>query len=272
MTDLLDGYTTSWWKEKAKQWTAGGTIDEAIKTVKAYNNKGFRVLINSIAGQSFDLPSIIKVQNNYLSLVETIYKNKLNAGITTRSTNLGLVYSFNETRKALQSVLQKAKEKNVRIEMDTEERPHVEKTMQLTTEMVNLGFSLRVCVQSGIKNNYETVIKTLHNIRNNLTFRVVTGSCYKETLELNEAETIKQYYQLMLLLGNQSAVGTHITERILCAKAIGMEAQVLLGFENRQPRNSIDTIYAAFGDWKTNEGIRGYILRREKSVAPIIKN
>lgn len=269
MVKLLDGKSYSWWKEKAKRWTAGCTIGEAIARVKEINRRGFRVVINSIAGQSHDRESIFRVCDNYLSLIDAINKHRLNAGITMRSTNLGIDFSYNETKRALQAVLKRAEEKNVKIEVDMEERPYVEKTIKLISDVVHDNYHLRLCIQAGLKDIYDQVNKLSRAAGDRLTFRVVTGSCYKETLELDEPGTVKQFYRLMLLCGKNSAVGTMITERILCAKAVGMESQVLMGFENNQPKNSVDTIYAAFGDWKTNEGIRGYIQRREKSVSSL---
>lgn len=267
MTRLLDGQTYEWWQEKATRWTAGTTIDETIQTVQAYNQKEYKVIINSIAAVAHDQKSIDQVRDLYMLLLNAIHERRVNAGITVRLTNIGIGYSFVSAKKALKEVLQKAHRQKVDVEIDMEERPFVEDTIKLITEILEEGHSLRQCVQAGIKDIYPHVLALQKKGGERLTFRIVTGSCYKETLELSETETIKQYYRLMMTCGKRSAIGTNITERILCAKANQMETQILLGFENRQPKHSIDTIYACFGDWKTNVGIRGYIQRREKSVS-----
>jgi len=260
MPELIDNQTHEWWKEKSKKWTAGSNPDEALECIKNFNKTDYRVVINSIGPEATDKETIEKSKNNYLILIDMISKNNLNAGITVRLTNLGINYSYDETKKALRTVLNRAKENNILVEIDMEERSVVEKTIKIASEMIDEGYLFRLCIQSGIKDIYDQVVK----LKDNISFRIVTGSCYKETLEVDEPETIKQFYRIMLLCGNGSAIGTHITERLLCAKANNMETQVLMAFENEQPKGSVDTIYACFGDWKTNEGIRGYIKRREQ--------
>jgi len=263
MPKLLDGKTNTWWQNKAKKWTAGSSVNEAVRCVKKYNKKGYRVIINSIADVSHDQKALELIRDKYIELIEAIKKNRLNASITVRTSNLGIGYSYQEAKNALEAVLKKAKASQLRVEVDMEEREFAKKTLKAVTELAKKGYRFRVCIQSAVK-DIDRQVARLRKANKNLSFRIVTGSCYKETMELDEPKTIKQFYKLIFLAGKETAIGTHITERILCAKANGIESQVLMGFESKQPKGSVDTIYACFGDWKTNAGIRGYIQRREK--------
>lgn len=266
MSQLLDKKPHKWWQEKAKKWTAGSSIDEAVKCVKKYNQKDYKTIINSIADVAQNPDDIEIMKNKYIDLINAIAKHQLNAGITVRLSNLGMKFSKKKTQSALEEVLTAAQKTQVEIEIDMEERPFVEDAIKMALDFSTAGYQFRLCLQSGIEDIIDKANKLIKKSKNKITFRVVTGSCYPETLEVDEPSTIKQFYQLIDICDQKSAVGTHITERILCAKASGLETQVLMGFEDQQPKGSIDTIYACFGDWKTNAGIRGYIQRREQSV------
>ncbi|MFH0837381.1 MAG: proline dehydrogenase family protein [Candidatus Aenigmatarchaeota archaeon] len=261
----IDGKPEQWWIEKSNKWVAGSTIIETIRTINKYNKKGYRIIVNSINAVSNDSVSIEKVKNNYTELIKKISENKCNAGITIRASNLGIGYSYKEAKRALQEVLETSKKLKVSVEMDIEEREFVEDTIKIASEMLEQGYSFRMCMQAALKNArkyLEQLIKSAKKGKSNITFRIVTGSCYPKTKELSEENTVKQFYELMDLKKG-SAIGSHVIDRVLSANNKKIEAQVLMGFENTAAGKLANTLYAPFGDWRTNEGIRGYIQRRE---------
>ncbi|MFH0836852.1 MAG: proline dehydrogenase family protein [Candidatus Aenigmatarchaeota archaeon] len=257
--------TEAWWIEKSNKWIAGSTIEKTVDTIKRYNKKGYRVVVNSINAVSNDTNSVENVKKNYIKLMEEIAKNKCNAGITIRTSNIGIGYSYNEAKKALEEVLKKSKEFNVPVEMDIEEREYVESTVKLACEMLTKGYCFRICMQSALKDTPKHLKKLLDVAKkgkSSITFRIVTGSCYAKTKELTEEETVKQFYDLMCLQKG-SAIGSHVIDRVIYANKKKIEAQALMGFENTAAGRLANTLYAPFGDWRTNDGIRGYIQRRE---------
>ena len=228
------GKPEQWWIEKSNKWIAGSMVSDVIETIKKYNKKEYRVIVNSINSVSNDNTAIANVKKNYIELMKEISKNKCNAGITVRTSNLGIAYSYNGAKKALQEVLEASKKLKVPVEIDIEEREFVDNTVKIAAEMLEQGHCFRMCMQSALKNarkNIGLLLKASKKGNTKITFRIVTGSCYPETKELNEENTVKQFYELMVLQKG-SAIGSHVIDRVLYANKSRIEAQVLMGFEN----------------------------------------
>lgn len=205
----------------------------------------------------------------YETILEGINKRKLNAGISLKLTSIGLLNDGLAERN-LEYILERGDETD--IEVDMESRNFVEKIIEIAEKMLGKGYKFRIAMQSALKSayNYTKGLKECAEANGgDISFRICTGSCYgknengyETTLELSEKETDEQFYKLMDLAGKGSAVGTGKIERALYAKKEGMEVQSLKGDENTEVGKIADTFYVCFGDWRTNEGVRKYILRR----------
>ena len=118
-------------KPFASPYVAGVTTDDAVKTVKALNKKGFIATIDILGEHVHSKNESFKIRDEYRNLYDIIAKENLNANISLKPTHLGMEIDPLLAEENLNSVLEKAKENNNFMRIDMENSPYTDSTIKI---------------------------------------------------------------------------------------------------------------------------------------------
>ncbi len=118
-------------KPFASPYVAGVSVGDAVKTVKALNEKGFVATIDILGEHVHSKEESYKIKDDYCALYDSIAKEKLDANISLKPTHLGLEINPSLAESNLLSILQKAKEHNNFMRIDMENSPYTDATIHI---------------------------------------------------------------------------------------------------------------------------------------------
>ena len=99
------------WKA-ASRFVAGEKIDDAIKVIKELNNKGINATLDQLGEHTSTPVEAFSSTNGILEVLEQIDKNKVNANVSIKLTQIGLMLDDNLCEKNLERILIRSKELN----------------------------------------------------------------------------------------------------------------------------------------------------------------
>jgi proline dehydrogenase len=119
----------------ARRFVAGETLDEAITLTRSLNEQGLLVTLDYL-GESVDNAADTEdVIRTYLTLVDCIHQNGLQASLSLKLTHLGLDVSEDLCLENLRRVLSAAKQYNILITIDMESSAYTDRTLRIYRTM-----------------------------------------------------------------------------------------------------------------------------------------
>ena len=267
----------------AKRYIAGVTLKEAINTVKGLNRKNIKATIDILGEHTEDKNSAIKARDEYISILNRINEEKLDANISLKPTHLGLNIDRTLAEKNIEMITKRAKELGNFVRIDMENTPYTDSTLDIYKN-INTHFpeNIGVVLQTYLRRTIKDVIDL--NVRN-LNIRLCKG-VYTEPREIAYKDNfiINRSYCCILeeLFKKRAYVGiaTHDEKLVFEAEQLirkyeyttnMYEFQMLLGVDEELrkiilQRGHILRIYVPYGaEWLS------YCRRRIKENPSIAK-
>ncbi|PIE89242.1 MAG: proline dehydrogenase [Acidobacteria bacterium] len=261
----------------SKPYIAGAELDAAIKCTRKLNQKGYRVSIDVLGEFVESIEQVTESVNAYLTLLEAITAEQLDAGISIKPTSFGLLLDETHCLNVLSKIMDKAQQQGTFLRIDMEDSPCTDKTIQLyQTLREKYGKQVGVVLQAYMRrtlNDIQTITKGGPS-----NFRICKG-IYVEPKEVafKGYQEVRDNYvaalDSMFKAGAYVGIATHddylVEQAYKLIEKYGLnkdqyEFQMLLGVRERL-RDSIRAkghnvrIYVPFGkDWY------GYSIRRLK--------
>src|SRR2546421_12084781 len=195
----------------SRRFVAGETLDEAIEVTRVLNRKGMHVSLDHLGENVAEAKEARAAMQDFLTSLEAIQRNKVDANISLKLTALGLDISQELCEQNVWRILECAKQYEMFIRIDMESSAYIDQTMDITLRMHERYEHVGTVMQSCL---YRTRKDVEQLITQGVRVRLVKGA-YKEprTIAMQEKKDVDHsFVQLMMMLllrGNYPAIATH---------------------------------------------------------------
>ncbi len=270
----------------SKKYIAGKTLQSAVDTVKELNAKGILATLDVLGESIRTKEEAIEAKNKALEVLNAIVKNKLNANLSIKPTQMGLAIDKEFAYHQIKELVKRASEINNFVRIDMEDSPYTDVTIEVYKRIFEEFSNVGVVLQAYLKRTSNDTI-VLNKIGTN--YRLCKGIYIEPaTIAYKDKQAIRDNFmkclELMLKNGNYVGIATH--DKYLIDKSYEMikdfnipkdmfEFQMLLGVrEDLRDKINKDgnkiRIYVPFGnDWykysirrlQENPNIAGHIVK-----------
>jgi proline dehydrogenase len=215
----------------AKQWIAGDTMDDALKSARDANAHGMNAILNQLGEHSTSNVQVSRSVSDYFTLVSNLRKSKISGGLSIKPTQVGLSISEKQCIENLDTIIEVALQSQSFVWIDMESSEYTDNTIKIYQNLFEKYERLGVAIQANLKrsqNDLELLLKKGSKIR------LVKGA-YHESVKnayKTKHEVDKNYEKLMNILfeqGNEFAIATHDSK--LIEKAIDLSKKYERKFE-----------------------------------------
>jgi proline dehydrogenase len=215
----------------AKQWIAGDTMDDALKSARDANAHGMNAILNQLGEHFASNVQVSRSVSDYFTLVSNLRKSKISGGLSIKPTQVGLSINEKQCIENLDTIIGVALQSQSFVWIDMESSEYTDNTLRIYQNLFEKYERLGVAIQSNLKrsqNDLEILLKKGSKIR------LVKGA-YRESAKnayKTKHEVDKNYDTLMKMLfeqGNEFAIATHDSK--LIDKAIDLSKKHERKFE-----------------------------------------
>jgi proline dehydrogenase len=200
----------------AKQWIAGDTIDDALKSSKLSYKNGRHAIVNKLGEYHKSKTQINKTVKEYQKIVSSFRKWKVRGAISVKPTQIGLSISKKECIRNFQILIKKAASSHIFLWIDMESSDHTDETIEIYYHLFARYERLGIAIQANLKRTKNDLIDLLEH---GAKIRLVKGA-YKENSRIafqSKEKVDGNYVRLMKILfknGNEFGIATHDSKMI----------------------------------------------------------
>jgi len=270
----------------SKKYIAGKTLQSAVNLVKGLNAKGILATLDVLGESVKTREEAIEAKNKAMEVLDAIVKNKLNANLSIKPTQMGLAIDKELAYKQILELVKKASEINNFVRIDMEDSPYTDLTFEVYKKIYEEHNNVGVVLQAYLKRTFNDTI-LLNKLGTN--YRLCKGIYIEPlTIAYKDKQAIRDNYlkclELVLKNGNYVGIATHdkylIDKSYELIKSLNVprdmfEFQMLLGVrEDLRDKINKDgykiRIYVPYGeDWykysirrlQENPNIAGHIVK-----------
>jgi proline dehydrogenase len=270
----------------SKKYIAGKTLQSAVDTVKDLNSKGILATLDVLGESITTKEEAITAKQKALEVFDAIVKNKLNANLSIKPTQMGLAIDKEFAYQNILELVKRSYEINNFVRIDMEDSPYTDLTIEVYKRIYEDYSNVGIVLQSYLKRSFNDTI-VLNKLGTN--YRLCKGIYIEPaTIAYKGKQAIRDNFlkslELMLKNGNYVGIATHdkyiIDKSYELIKALNIpkdmfEFQMLLGVrEDLRDKINKDgykiRIYVPFGDdWykysmrrlQENPNIAGHIIK-----------
>ena len=200
----------------AKQWIAGDTMEDALKSARNANMNGMSAILNKLGEHMTSKTQVSQTVSDYLTLVSNLRKSKITGGLSIKPTQVGLAISAKECLENLDKIIEKAHQSQSFVWIDMESSEHTDDTFKIYLGLFEKYERLGVVVQSNLKRTQNDLDMLL---KNGAKIRLVKGAYHESAKNAYKTrhEVDENYKKLMKTLfekGNEFAIATHDSKLI----------------------------------------------------------
>ena len=143
-------------KPFASPYVAGISVDDAVKTVKSLNKKGFLTTVDILGEHVHSKEESFNIRDEYLNLYDRI--NGLDANISLKPTHLGMEIDPSLAEDNLLNILEKAKKNNNFMRIDMENSPYTDATIDIYKKCLSRYDKVGMVLQSYLKRTAQDIV------------------------------------------------------------------------------------------------------------------
>jgi len=258
--------TNSTTRRMSHRFVAGETLDEAMQVARRCNDVGMLATLDYLGENVSTTADAQKARDSYLEVFDRISKEKLNANVSCKLTQLGLDLSVEFCEGQVLSIAERAAAYENFLRIDMESSIYTQRTVELVKRVRTQTPSVGAVIQSYLYRSESDVQDLLSY---GCRIRLCKGA-YKESADVafpRKADVDANYVKLMRMLlpsGFYHGIATHdprmIAETIRCAAEKNIskddfEFQMLYGVRTDLQRRLVRDgyrvrVYIPYGrDW-----------------------
>lgn len=222
------------------RFVAGATLQDALEVAQQLNARGIGAITDQLGEGVADLAGATQAAQEYLAAVDAIAERRLDATVSLKLSQLGLVIDQDVCAQNLDLVLGRAAELGVGVEVDMEQSDLVDQSLKVFREAVERHPGIRLAMQANLRRT-PSDLDAMAALKPRV--RLVKGA-YAEPIDRalrSTKEVTAQYRHLTAWLfehGSDPAFGTHDSACIEHAEKVasdlgvgkqGFELQMLYG-------------------------------------------
>jgi proline dehydrogenase len=207
-------------KPLTRRFVAGNTLDDAVAAVRELSAEGLSASLDCLGESVSNEAEASRAAMQYVESVQRISLLSLPATVSLKLTQLGLDISQSLARENLQRIVETGHAAGVRVEVDMEASPYVDRTLELVTDCHRRWGNVRAVVQAYLYRTEED-IRGLNQA--GVPVRLCKGA-YQEHPDLawpKKANVDANYRKLTTLLlehGTLPAIASHDERMIAHAR------------------------------------------------------
>jgi proline dehydrogenase len=222
------------------RFIAGGELEDALSVAQELNAHGIGGIMDLLGEGVQDLAGATEACNEYLAAIAAIAERQINATVSLKLSQLGLVIDPQVCASNLGMILDKAEELGVRAEVDMEQSELVDVSLKVFREAAEKHPETRLAMQANLRRT-PSDLDAMAALKPRI--RLVKGA-YAEPIDKaiqSKKEITAQFRHLtdwLFEFGSDPAFGTHdasclqYAERVASARGVGkqdFEIQMLYG-------------------------------------------
>ena len=217
----------------AKRWISGKNAEEALESAASVNGRGLGAILNYLGEDVNDQSVAERHAEEYLKLERMISAEKLDACVSVKLTQFGLLGDEKLARQRAERVADEASRLNQFIWLDMENSKFTDGVIETYLELLEGHKRAGVALQAYLRRS-ERDLERL--IAKGAKIRLVKGA-YREPSDLiytSRDEVTRNYSKLMTMLfekGDDFAIGTHDSRLIGEARSLAKSHKVTFEFE-----------------------------------------
>jgi proline dehydrogenase len=165
----------------AKQWIAGDTLDDALRSARQTYKKKMNVIINKLGEYNTSKKIIAETVNEYQTILLSLKKSKIEGGISVKPTQVGLLVSKKECIKSFSAIIKTATLSNSFVWIDMESSDHTDEILEVYHKLFSSYERLGLALQANLKRTKNDLVDLLER---GAKIRLVKGA-YRESAKIS---------------------------------------------------------------------------------------
>ncbi|MGI0017460.1 MAG: proline dehydrogenase family protein [Nitrosotalea sp.] len=200
----------------AKQWIAGDTMEDALKSARQANSNGMSAILNKLGEHMASKQKVTQTVTDYLTLVSSLRRSKIIGGLSIKPTQVGLAISTEECLGNLDTIIEKALQFQSFVWIDMESSEFTDDTLKIYKNLFEKYERVGIVIQANLKRTGKD-LDTL--LKQGAKIRLVKGAYHENSKNAYRTrhEVDDNYRKLMTILfdqGNEFAIATHDSKLI----------------------------------------------------------
>ena len=217
----------------SRKYIAGESLESAVKLVKELNSKGIMATVDVLGEAISTKEEAVKAKESAMLVLETINKEKLDANLSIKPTQLGLSKSYKTCLENFEKLIDSASKSHVFVWIDMESSDHTDDTLELYFDLFSRYERMGVAIQANLKRSLNDA-KDL--IQYGAKIRLVKGA-YREEKQIayktrKDVDTnFENIIRLLFETGNEFGIATHDLRLIKMAISLSKKNKVKFEFQ-----------------------------------------
>ena len=182
----------------SRRYIAGSHLNDAVDEVRRLNSRGMCATIDVLGEGISNINESKYAVEEYLKVLEAVDREKLDANISVKPTQLGLMLDYHKCLENYTELTRQAKSKNNFVRIDMEDAPTTDSTLKLYADLRREFDNVGVVLQAYLRRTLKDIQELSEKI-DNLNFRICKG-IYIEPHQIawKEKEIIRRNFELLL--------------------------------------------------------------------------
>jgi proline dehydrogenase len=249
-------------RRMSRRFIAGNSLPEAVESAKRLNMEGLHLTMDHVGEAVSNEAEADVAVGEYCELLDRISQDRVLSTISVKPTQLGLALDQEKCLARFDRLFKKAVELKLSIEIDMEDSPFVDITLELYSRFLSMNPKARVCLQAYL---YRSAKDLDRIVQLGGSVRLVKGA-YKEAPEIaypRKVDVDRNFVRLVeqglapeaAAKGFYLAVASHDEKMVNAARDIARRNGI------RPDRLEFQFLYGIRGDLQRRLAREGYTVR-----------
>jgi len=200
----------------AKQWIAGDSIDDALKSAQEAYKNGRHAIINKLGEYHKTNGQIEKTILEYEQIITSFRNWNVRGAISVKPTQIGMSITKKICLTSFERLIESASKSNIFVWIDMESSEHTDDTIELYYDLFSRYERLGMAIQANLKRSYDDVRDL---IQQGAKIRLVKGA-YRENSKIayktrNEVDqNFQTIMEFLFTNANEFGIATHDSKLI----------------------------------------------------------